>query len=161
MAKRRGGYTQKRDKGEKIVIIIMAVAMIALFLMVANMANNSVDTKTVGLFAFEIGGLDAEGNAIKDTSCIRLKEAVNADGLEIVVDEECDVKYVVYFFELNEDDEEVFISKTDVLEADFDASLIPEGATLAKVVITPTMDAEVSLFEIEGYASQLAISYNK
>lgn len=161
MAKRKGGYAPKKGKGDKVALIILAVGMVVLFLMVANMANNSVDVKSVGAFAFEIGGLDAEGNEIKNTGCIRLKKAVNADGLEIVIDEEADIKYVVYFFSLNEDGEEVFLSKTDVLEADLEVSLIPEGAELAKVVIEPTMDAEVSFWEIEGYAGQLSISYNK
>ena len=62
---------------------------------------------------------------------------------------------------VNEDDEEVFLSATDVLDADLDASLIPEGAELCRIVVEPTMDAEVGLFEIEGYAGQLSISYNK
>lgn len=162
MAKGSRGYSsKKRDKGEKALIIILAVAMLVVAIVMINQANKNADQKVVGAFAFEIGGLDAQGNEIKDTSCIRLKKAINVDGLEIVLDEEADVKYVVYFFELNEDGEEVFLSATDVLDADLDASLIPEGAELCRIVVEPTMDAEVGLFEIEGYAGQLSISYNK
>ncbi|MBQ8433440.1 MAG: hypothetical protein IJX23_01360 [Clostridia bacterium] len=161
MAKRSRGYTSKRDKTEKAVIIILALVMLVVAIVMISKANNMEQQKTVGAFAFEIGGLDAQGNEIKDTSCIRLKKAINVDGLEIVLDEEADVKYVVYFFELNEDGEEVFLSATDVLDADLDASLIPEGAELCRIVVEPTMDAEVGVFEIEGYAGQLSISYNK
>ena len=161
MAKRSRGYTSKRDKTEKAVIIILALVMLVVAIVMISKANNMEQQKTVGAFAFEIGGLDAQGNEIKDTSCIRLKKAINVDGLEIVLDEEADVKYVVYFFELNEDGEEVFLSATDVLDADLDASLIPEGAELCRIVVEPTMDAEVGFFEIEGYAGQLSISYNK
>ena len=161
MAKRSRGYTSKRDKTEKAVIIILALVMLVVAIVMISKANNMEQQKTVGAFAFEIGGLDAQGNEIKDTSCIRLKKAINVDGLEIVLDEEADVKYVVYFFELNEDGEEVFLSATDVLDADLDASLIPEGTELCRIVVEPTMDAEVGVFEIEGYAGQLSISYNK
>ena len=56
MAKRSRGYTSKRDKTEKAVIIILAVAMLVVAIVMINQANKNADQKTVGAFAFEIGG---------------------------------------------------------------------------------------------------------
>ena len=158
---RKGGYTGKRSKGEKMALVIIALMLVVVCIVMMTKFNQLETKDTVGAFAFEIGALDAEGAEVKNTACIRLKKAVNADGLEIVLAEEADIKYSVYFYSLDDDGEEVFIDVVANLEADFDAESIPEGAELAKVVIQPTADAEVDLFEINGYANQLTITYNK
>lgn len=151
----------KRNKSEKIVCIVLVLLMVAVCAVMIGKMNQLEDTKTVGAFAFEIGGLDEQGKEIKNTGCIRLKKAVNVDGLAIKLDEEATVTYKVYYFSVDEDGKEVFISASEALSADFDASSIPGTAEVCKIVIEPTMDAEVSLFEINGYANQLTITYNK
>lgn len=161
MAKNKGYSGKKSNQAEKIVIVVLALVFIVLFISVTSRVDKLETTATVGSVQFEIGGLDAEGNEIKNTGCIRMKKARNVDGLEVVLAEDADVKYAIYFYGINEDDEEVFLSASDVLDVDFDASIIPEGAELFRVVIEPTLDAEVSIFEIAGYAEQLTITYNK
>lgn len=151
----------KRDKSEKIVCIVLVLLMVAVCAVMIGKMNKLEDTKTVGVTAFEIGGLSAEGKEIKDTGCIRMKKAISVDGLEIKIVEDATVKYQVFYFGEDEDGNEQFLSASEALSADLDASSIPAGAKLCKVVIEPTMDAEVSLFEISGYANQLTITYNK
>lgn len=152
---------QKRDNALWVVaFILIAVLLIGMVVTFVKLADNDT-TKSVGALSFEIGGLGTDGKEINNTGCIRMKNSVSVDGLEIVIAEDAEIKYSVFFYSVDEDGEEVFLSKTDVLEADLDASLIPETAEVCKVVIEPTMDAEVGIFEIVGYAQQLEISYNK
>ena len=159
MAKSRG-YSSKRDKGEKALIIILAFVMIAICLVMVQKTGDD-GRREVGAFAWEIGGLDAEGNEIKNTACIRMKDGVSVDGLEIVIAEEADIKYSVFFFSVDEDGEETLVGVVADQTADLDATSIPEGAEVCRVVIQPTMDAEVGLFEINGYAQQLTITFNR
>lgn len=159
MAKQRG-YSS-RNKTEKILFVVLALVMIAVCIVMVSKMNKLESKKTVGAFSFEIGSLTSEGAEVKNTGSIRLKKAINADGLEIKIVEDATVKYQVFYFGEDEDGNEQFLSASEALSADLDASSIPAGAKLCKVVIEPTMDAEVSLFEISGYANQLTITYNK
>lgn len=159
MAKQRG-YSS-RNKSEKILFVVLALVMIAVCIVMVSKVNKLESKKTVGAFSFEIGSLTSEGVEVKNTGSIRLKKAINADGLEIKLAEDANVKYKVFFYEVDEDGKEVFISASEELSADFDATTIPANAELCKVVITPVGDAEVDLLEVEGYAKQLTISYNK
>lgn len=152
---------QRRDNVKWVIaFVLIAVLLVGMVITFVKLADNET-TKTVGVTAFEIGGLSAEGKEIKDTGCIRMKKAISVDGLEIKIVEDATVKYQVFYFGEDEDGNEQFLSASEALSADLDASSIPAGAKLCKVVIEPTMDAEVSLFEISGYANQLTITYNK
>ncbi len=152
---------ERRDNAKWIIaFILIGVLLVGMVVMAVKLADNET-TQAVSPLAFEIGGLGTDGKEINNTGCIRMKNSVSVDGLEIVIAEDAEIKYSVFFYSVDEDGKEVFISKTDVLEADLVASLIPETAEVCKVVIEPTMDAEVGIFEIVGYAQQLEISYNK
>lgn len=152
---------QRRDNVKWVIaFVLIAVLLVGMVITFVKLADNET-TNTVRASAFEIGGLSAEGKEIKDTGCIRMKKAVNVDGLAIKLVEEATVSYKVYYFSVDEDGKEVFISASEALSADLDASSIPDTAEVCKIVIEPTLDAEVSLFEINGYANQLTITYNK
>lgn len=152
---------QKRDNALWVVaFILIAVLLIGMVVLSVKVMDKD-NTKTVGAFAFEIGGLDEAGKEINDTSCIRLKKAINVDGLEIKIAEDANVEYSVFFFAVDEEGNETFVSSMLALAEDFDATSIPADADICRVVIEPTMDAEVGIFEINTYAKELAISYNK
>lgn len=152
---------QRRDNVKWVIaFILIAVLLVGMVITFVKLADNET-TKTVSASAFEIGGLDEQGKEIKNTACIRMKNSVSVDGLSIALDKDATVKYTVFYFTVDENGDEVFLSKSDLLDADLDASSIPGTAEVCKIVIEPTMDAEVSLFEINGYANQLTITYNK
>lgn len=151
----------RRDKVKWIItFILLAVLVVGLILTCVKFSNMESVSK-VRTTAFEIGGLDASGAEIKNTGCIRMKNSISTDGLSILIDEDADITYKVFFYELDEDGKEVFISASDDLDAEFVASTVPAGADVCKVVITPIGDAEVSSLELVGYARQLTITYNK
>lgn len=112
--------------------------------------------KRFHLLRTKIGALDDNGDFVKNTASIVSKDFVSTDGLTIKLQENADVSYKVYFF----DTDKAFVSATEAQSADF-AGTIPENAKFAKIVITPLHDAEVSIFEMSGYAKQLTVTVNK
>jgi len=154
-------YTHKRADNVKWVIAFVLIAVLVVGMAVMALKISDEDTTlSVSIFDWEIGGLE-DGEEIGDTSCIRMKKAVTVDGLDITIGEDAEIVYSVYFFTINEDDEEVFLSALENLSADFDATSIPENAELCRVVVEPTLDAEVGFFEIGKYVEQISIVYNK
>lgn len=109
--------------------------------------------KRFHLLRTKIGALDDNGDFVKNTASIVSKDFVSTDGLTIKLQENADVSYKVYFF----DTDKAFVSATEAQSADF-AGTIPENAKFAKIVITPLHDAEVSIFEMSGYAKQLTVT---
>lgn len=151
----------RRDKAKWIItFIILAVLVVGMVLTCLKFSDLETTAK-VRTTAFEIGGLDAQGAEVKNTGTIRMKNSISIDGLSIRIDEDADITYSVFFYKLDQDGKEVFISATDVQSVDFVTSLIPDSAEFCKVVITPVGDAEVSGFELVGYVNQLAITFNK
>lgn len=155
-------YAHQRKDNAKWVIafVLIAVLLVGMVAMGVKLIKDET-TSEVGPFAWEIGGIDATGKEEKNTGCIRMKESISIDGLEIVIAEEADIKYSVFFFSLDEDDEEVFVGLVADIDGDFDVNQIPEGAEVCRVVIEPLKDAEVGVFEINTYANQLSIVFNK
>lgn len=151
----------RRDKAKWIIaFIIMAVLVVGMILTFVKFADMETVSK-VRTTAFEIGGLNEQGEEVKNTGTIRMKNSVSTDGLSILIDEDADITYKVFFYKLDKDGKEVFVSATEAQTTELAASLIPATAELCKVVITPIGDAEVSAFELNGYARQLAITFNK
>ena len=154
---------KKIRKGKLAVIVVticslLLTSAIAVFNVVKDNTVDS-DTKTLSanMFTYQVGSVDEEGEFIKDTSSCITKKFITTKGLSIEVCKNPTIEYVVHFY--NEDNE--YISSTEVLTADFDSSTIPEGAEFVKISVTPTLDSEVSNLEISGYAGQLTITYNK
>ena len=155
-------YEHKRSDNVKwfVAFVLIAVLLVGMVAMSIKLVKNDTTDK-VGAFDWEIGGISETGEEVKNTGCIRTKNTITVDGLEIVIAEEADIKYSVFFYSLDDDDEEVFISASTGLVGDFAAESIPEGAEVCRIVIEPTMDAEVGIFEINTYASQLSIEFSK
>ncbi len=137
-----------------ILIGILSIGLFGLGLKV--MSNETTKTYQGSMFTYEIGTLDSEGAFVKDTSTTITKDFIKTDGLTIELQKNATVTYDVHFF--TEDKE--FISSVSDLSADFDGT-IPDGAEFVKISVTPVNDAEVDLFEINGYVKQLTITVNK
>ena len=152
MAKRRGGYAQR--KGGNGAIIIIGVIMIVLCLvMVSKVGNSKVDN--LGVLDWKIGALDAQGEFIEDTGSIVTKKFHSCEDLVIEMEKDALVTYKVYYYDADEE----FISCDSEEQSGDYAGSAPEGAQFFKVVITPTNDAEVSLLEVNEYAGKLVIEF--
>lgn len=153
---------QKADTIKWIVVFVLVAALIAGLAVVFVKLDRQTTTASLRSTAYSIGTLDAKGEYEKNTGYIYTKDYVTADGLEITVSEDANVKYKVFYYSVDEDGVKTFLSSSaDWLIADLDASTIPEGADVARIVIQPVGDAEVSLLEIAGYANQVTVTYNK
>ena len=153
---------QKADTIKWIVVFVLVATLIAGLAVVFVKLDRQTTTASLRSTAYSIGTLDAEGEYEKNTGYIYTKDYVTADGLEITVSEDANVKYKVFYYSVDEDGVKTFLSASaDWLIADLDASTIPEGADVARIVIQPVGDAEVSLLEIAGYANQVTVTYNK
>ena len=147
---------KKLDLIFKIIVCVLLVALIGCVTYAIVRVAQKEDTKEISSLAYKIGALDDNGDFVKNTASIVSKDFVSTDGLTIKLQENADVSYKVYFF----DTDKAFVSATEAQFADF-AGTIPENAKFAKIVITPLHDAEVSIFEMSGYAKQLTVTVNK
>ena len=117
---------------------------------------------------FNVGGLDSDGEYIKDDTKLYSNE-FKCQGLDIKLDFDSDIKYQIFFYESDGD----FIESTEVLEEDYneESSIF---ATHARVMIIPkwtnveaTEDKTleelkvVNWKNISTFASQLEIKVNK
>lgn len=156
-------YTHKRADNVKWVIafVLIAVLLVGMAVMAVKISDKDT-TLSVSVFDWEIGTIaGTTGEELPLVHSIRMKKAVNVDGLEITFVEDPYVEYSLFFYTINEDGEEVYLSCIEGLSEDFDATTIPEDAKLFRVVITPGYDVEVNFFEIGKYAELISIVYNK
>lgn len=144
----------------KKTLTIVAFALIAILFvgLVVTMVklNKQITTETVGTSAYSIGILDGQGQYEKDTSSIYTKDYITTDGLKCKLADKAKITYKLYFY----DKDKKFVSFTTQQTADYSGE-IPETAKYVRIVITPTNDAEVSIFEKGDYAKQLTVTYNK
>lgn len=139
-----------------VVFVLIALLICGVTCICVSLANNN-KTKTLGTLDYEIGALDETGKYVKDTSSIVSKKYLSVDDMKIEIKKDANVTYKVYFFDKNEK----FISADSAANSADYVGTVPENATLFKVVITPTKDAEVSTLEIDDYAKQLTVTYAK
>ncbi len=120
--------------------------------------DRQTTTTTVGGEAYSIGTIDEKGLYKESESSIYLRKAVTTDGLTCDLADEAKVTYQIFYY----DKDGKFISASEELSADYSESA-PEGATQAKIVITPTADEDgkVGLTEVFGYAAQLTVTTNR
>lgn len=154
-------YSLRQHKRGDMVKWIIAFVLIALLIgAVACMGvalNKQITTSKVSSLAYKIGGLDENGAYVKDTSSIVTKDFLSVEDMKIEMEKDALITYKVFFFDKNEE----FISADEVANTTDYKGVAPENATLFKVVIRPTKDAEVTWNEIANYAHQLIVSCAK
>lgn len=148
--------TRKKNKVWHVVLAVVLVALISAVAVLAVQMNKQITTKTLSSAAYSVGSLGEDGRAINSDEHIYTKDYVTTDGLKVELAEKADIQYKLYFY----GEDKAFKSASDWLTADFNGS-IPEGAAFVRIVIDPIDDAEVSLFEIVGYANQLTVTFNR
>ena len=139
-----------------VVFVLIAMLMVGLCATIVTL-DKQIETETVSVWAFSNGALDAEGEYDESDASIYTKDLLTVNGLEIEVEEDAEVTYEVFFY--NEDKE--FISSSGELSDNYVYANDVEGAEYCRVVITPTDDEEIGLFEKNGYARQLTIKVDR
>lgn len=147
---------RKIDLIFKIIVCVLLVALIGGVTYAIVRVAQKDETKEISSLAYKIGALDDNGAFVKNTASIVSKDFISSDGLTIKLQENAEVSYKVYFYDADKN----FVSASEAQSADYTGT-IPENAKFAKIVVTPLHDAEVSIFEMGGYAKQLTVTVNK
>jgi hypothetical protein len=138
-----------------ILISLLSVSMIFAFVKI----DKNEKTKTLGtsVFTYSVGLIDETGKYEEGKSSIYTKDYYSTDGLTIELAEDSSVTYKIFWYDSNKE----FLLASSDLSADFPTSSVLENAKYFRLMVTPTNDSEVSLFEIRTYASQLTVTINK
>ena len=150
-----------RTKKSTIISIVAIILSIVAFSTVIFGIGGNDDTKTVNSMNYTVGSIDAEGKAIDSKLAIFTKDKSTVEGLEITIVDEPTITYQVFFY----DEDGNFVSATESLAEDFDATTIPEGASTFRILITPVeVDGEaveITVLNKSNYAKQLEVTFNK
>lgn len=123
--------------------------------------NNQTTTTTFGNSDYSINAIDASGKIVESKQSV-VSDMASVEDMKIEINEEtATITYKVAFY----DEDEKFISMTETLESDFDATTTPENAKYFRVVVTPYQvdgeAVEINIFNQAKYTSQLDVTINK
>jgi len=153
----------RKDKVKSLLIVLSFLLSLVTTLAVCfGIAKATETTQTVRKSEYVLGSIDESGKVIESKKSIVMENAKSVDGLTIDIDEEnATVSYRVVFY--GEDGE--YLSTTESMETDYDATSVPESAETFRVVVMPYQvdgeDVKINMFTIGKYAKQLDITYNK
>lgn len=157
-AKRKG--FKIGPKAKKWIVTIAIVVLCGILVVMGLNLNRLTKTKEVSAtWGWEQGLIAADGTELKGTTSIRTKDYVTLDGFKVDVSEDAGITYQLFFY----DEEETFISASEELTVDYDASAatLPEGAEFVRLMATPENDPEVSTTEIAKYAREIVVEYKR
>lgn len=157
-------------KTRKTISQVLSIALVcvlgfgAIFGLSALSKKLKEDTKIITP-TFEVGGLDnVTGKYVETDGSIYTKESFECQGLTIKLDFDSQVKYQVFYY----DELDEYIGECT---AEYDESVelvVPEGAKLARVKVTPVWGSDVKAndrvvewYEVLKYSTQLEISVFK
>ena len=159
MAKTR--TLNKNKKNMFFVVGAFILSLISCIAVIFGVTNDMTTAKEVSPVAYQLGNINEDGKVIESKESIILSDTITVDGLTIEINEDATVSYKVAFY--NEDGE--FISVTEAIETDFDATSIPESATSVRVIITPyQVDGEavkLNTLNAYKYVKQIKVTYAK
>lgn len=138
-----------------VLIAMLTIAVIFAFVKIDK--NEKTKTLEANFLTYAVGLLDAEGEYEQGTSSIYLKDYYSVDGLTCDLEDDATITYKICFY----DEDQNYLSSTSSLNSDYDGTAVPSNAEYFRIMITPTNDAEVSLFEVSTYANQLTVTINK
>ena len=152
----------KRSKAKWIITIVSFVMSIIMFsaFIFGIFTKPGETTENVGTSDYGFGNIDDAGKVVQSYKAMYMKDMQTVTGLDIEVNDETSVlTYKVVFY----DEEKAYVSATETLSDDFDATSIPENAKYFRVVIIPNQidgeDVILNIFNVSNYAKKLAVSY--
>ena len=141
----------------KITALFVLVALIVTALIgVIITLDRTITTETLASIDYKIGALDEDGKFDDSKASIVTKDFNTVDGLTVEFNEDAEVTVRIFFY----DEEEEFLSATEELSSDY-TFVETESVEYFKIVITPTDDEEITLFEKGGYVKQLKVTFDK
>lgn len=154
--------SKKKKLGRFFVAASFILSLVTVGMVFGIARNVTPPKEEVSIFEYRLGNVDESGKVIDSKKAIVTKTTHNVDGLTIDIDEEsATITYRVVFY--GEDGE--YLSMTESMETDYEATSAPDGAETFRVVVTPNqVDGEDVTFNplgIAKYATQLEVKYNK
>lgn len=137
-----------------VLIAVLSLGMVS----TAVKLNDSVKTDTLKAYDYEIGGLTSTGSENSSKGSIRTKDFIPTDGLEVIMQEDSEVTYKLYFY--NADESFLSVQEADQT-GDFKFPSTGNNAAYVRIVITPTDDTEITLLEKGGYCDDIKVTYDK
>ena len=151
MAKKTFKKTNWKKVLSGILVVIVCITAIS---GIAAFAKN--DTKTISARAFEVGGINSNGEYVETDESIFTKEMFECQGLKITPDFVLGAKYSVFFYNYDG----VFIGSVVDRQDNF-VENVPELAKYARIVVTPLEKTEIKWYEVYKYAKRIDITVKR
>ena len=153
--------TIKRNSFQQVFVVILSIilALGAIFGIGAIVTTVEEETqKTISSWEFSQGGLTDAGTYLNDKQYIYTEEAFSCKGLEIEVDFENEIQYMIYFYGEDGSLDSIIDWSSSNYVID-DETL--KNARTCRVVIKANNDESIAFYEVQKYASQLTIKVDK
>ena len=146
---------KKKNTILKVIVAVLTVLLAGsvMFTVVQTTRDEGAD------LSFVRGGLTEDGEYKETIKSIYTKDAFEVDELTIKCEFDANLKYQVFYY----DDMDKFISSTDEFTSS-EKIVTPEGATHARIMITPiwnvdtaTEDQYVHWYQVQILANELNI----
>lgn len=149
----------------QIVSVILAIgALLGVCAAISFFLEKEEETSERLWLSFERGSLTDYGQYQEDDTSLYTKEMFDCQGLEVELDFENNISYQIFFYNANGN----FLSATELLSKSYLAEELPEGATQARIVISPNWgeyveekEKKIQFYEIWKYTTQLTIKVEK
>lgn len=145
----------KNEKKHKLKngIIVFLSGLVILAVTATAFAVSKIDSYELNSLNYQIASVGEEGTVETQNKTSLVSSFVEAEGLEITVEEDSKVGYVVHYYDENKE----YLSSTGVLDVDYDLTQ-PEDAKYVRIEIVPTNDNYISIFEKAEYANQINVN---
>lgn len=153
----------KKEKLKGVMVVASLLLSITTSVAVGiGMANATKTKATVRTIEYMRGNVNENGKCIESKKAIVMRDTKNVDGLTIDIDEEnATITYRVVFY----DEAGEYLSMTESLATDYEATSTPSEAETFRVVVTPNQvdgeDVGIGALQVVKYAKQLEVIYNK
>ena len=136
-----------------ILALVACLGCVSVFSGISELAN---DDYQLAVPSYSLGGLDqTTGKKTEDECAIYTKDLIECTGIELYADFDSDIKYVVHFY----DEDENWLSCQENEGLNLKVDQMPEGAVGVRIAIYPQNDEDdaVSFMEKYTYASDLTV----
>ena len=137
-----------------VAIVLSISACIGVFLGI----NNLRDTKEMSTSCYHVGTVDDSGKVVDSRKAI-YSDIKTTEDMKIELEDDATITYKVVFYDENED----YISSSEVLETNYDNTTTPANAEYFRVVITPYQvdgeDVTLNAISMLKYTNMINISY--
>lgn len=136
--------------------ILLGILVISAIISLGTRLGSSQSYDKLSSSDYVVGTLNTAGEFDKSAECFVTEDYITVDGLKVIVEDDANLSYKLFFY----DENKTFISNTSAFAVTYNG-LIPETAEYFKIVIDPTNDSDISLYDIIKYSSDVDVKYYK